>query len=72
MPLMVSELYDALCEAGVGEEKARAAAEAVAGDEASITKVRADVRTLRAEVRAIIGVNTAPILLLLGRSFGVI
>ena len=30
MPLMLSELYDALLEAGASEEKARKAAEAVA------------------------------------------
>jgi hypothetical protein len=68
--LMVSELYDALREAGVAEEKARAAAEADARHETSLTEVRADIRTLRAEVRAITGFNTA--LILLGRSFGVI
>lgn len=33
MPLMSSELYDALLEAGASEEKARKAAESVAGFE---------------------------------------
>lgn len=53
MGTMVSEVYDALKEAGVGEEKARAAAEAIAGYENRFAKINQDM----AVIRGVIGLN---------------
>ena len=80
MPVMLSELYDALRAADVPEDKARAAAEAVAEYregiariearlDRAVTELRAEIVELRAEIRHtrwMIGANTALILLTLG------
>lgn len=47
MPLMSSELYDALLEAGASEEKARKAAESVAGYEARFSTLENDIRQIK-------------------------
>ena len=51
MPAMLSELYDALKEAGVSEEKARKAAEAVASYDTRFATLDGKVETLRAELK---------------------
>lgn len=43
MATMVSEVYDALVEAGASQEKARRAAEAVANYESRFNKLEADM-----------------------------
>jgi hypothetical protein len=47
MPLMLSEVYDALLEAGASEEKAKKAAEAIAGYDNRLARMerRLDVLT---------------------------
>ena len=63
MPVMPSELYDALREAGATEDKARAAAEAVAEYregiarlearlDRAVTELRGEITQLRTELRA--------------------
>lgn len=51
MPAMLSELYDALKDAGVSEEKARKAAEAVANYDTRFATLDGKVETLRAELK---------------------
>jgi hypothetical protein len=46
MAIMIAEVYDALRDVGVSEEKARKAAEALAGYERDIASMRSDVRLL--------------------------
>lgn len=53
MAVMVSEVYDALREIGVSEEKARAAAEAMATLEPQLTSIRSDLRVLKWQVGAL-------------------
>lgn len=47
MSTMIFEVYDALKEAGAGEEKAKAAAEAVAQYEHRFAKIEADLLLLK-------------------------
>ena len=47
MSTMISEVYDALKEAGAGEEKARAAAEAIAGYENRFAKIDQDLSVIK-------------------------
>jgi hypothetical protein len=47
MALLISELYDALKEAGAGEDSARKAAEAVAAYENRLAKLDADLSVIR-------------------------
>jgi hypothetical protein len=47
MTTMITELYDALKEAGAGEEKARKAAETVAAYENRFTKIETDLTVLK-------------------------
>ena len=51
MTAMIAEVYDALKSAGAGEDKARAAAEAVATHQRETTDLREDMRTGFADVR---------------------
>jgi hypothetical protein len=51
MPTMLSELYDALKDAGATEEHARKAAEAVAAHEQRFAILEGKIDTLRAEVK---------------------
>jgi hypothetical protein len=53
MPLMISELYDALLEAGASEEKARKAAESVADYEAQFSRFENDMMHVRTNVEHI-------------------
>lgn len=59
MATMISEVYDALLEAGAGEEKARRAAEVLANYdnrfnhfEAELVALKADIQGLRVEMQA--------------------
>lgn len=52
---MVVELYDALKDAGASEEKARAAASAIANYENRFNKVETDLLLLKWMVGAILG-----------------
>lgn len=63
---MISEVYDALKEAGASEEKARKAAEALTNYDAQLNKIESELATFRAEtkgefnlVRWMIGFNLA-------------
>jgi len=47
MATMISEVYDALLEAGASQEKARKAAEAVANYDTRFNKVEQDLAVLR-------------------------
>ena len=47
MAMMISELYDALLAAGAPEEKARKAAETMAGFENRFAKIEADLTVLK-------------------------
>ena len=47
MAMMISEVYDALLEAGASPEKARRAAEALANYETRFSKVDADLLLLK-------------------------
>lgn len=47
MPAMISEVYDALKEAGASEEKARAAAEVMAESQSVIRQLSSDIRALK-------------------------
>ena len=47
MTTMITELYDALKDAGAGEEKARKAAETVAAYENRFSKIEADLGILK-------------------------
>jgi hypothetical protein len=55
MPTMLSEVYDALKEAGASEEKARKAAEAIAAYENRFPKLGAD----HAVLKWMVGTNIA-------------
>jgi hypothetical protein len=55
MPLMLSELYDALLEAGASEEKARKAAEAAAVVDTRFTALEGRMTTLDARMTALEG-----------------
>ena len=45
--MLIEELYDALIEAGASEEKARAAARAIAGYETRFSSVESDLGLLK-------------------------
>lgn len=47
MATMISEVYDALMEAGASQEKARKAAEALASYESRFSRVEADLLLLK-------------------------
>lgn len=47
MSLMISELYDALRDAGASEEKARKAAEALTVHEGRFSKIEADLLVIK-------------------------
>jgi hypothetical protein len=47
MPLMLSKTYDALREAGASEDKAREAAEEIAGYENRLVKIETDLVAIR-------------------------
>jgi hypothetical protein len=47
MSTMISEVYDALLEAGASPEKARKAAEALANDESRFSRIDADLLLLK-------------------------
>ena len=70
---MLSELYDALRAAGAPDDKARAAAEAVAEHREGLARVDARLdrgsRPSCARVRWVMGVNTALVPVALGRLF---
>lgn len=50
MSTMISEVYDALKEAGASEEKARKAAEALASYENRFTRIESDLAVLKGMV----------------------
>ena len=54
MSKMISEVYDALREAGASEEKARKAAEVVAKSDFRFTKIEADLLVLKWMVGAVL------------------
>lgn len=47
MTTMITELYDALKDAGANEDKARKAAETVVADESRFSKIETDVGLLK-------------------------
>lgn len=66
MPLLLSEVYDALREAGASEEKARSAATAIADYHNRLISIEAKVDTLaalftqgRLEMRTLLGILIA-------------
>ena len=72
MPLMSSELYTALLDIGVEEEKARKAAEAAALPNRDIAELRADVAAIKASlvwIQVFLGLNLTLTLLILGKLF---
>jgi len=54
-PMIIEEVYDALKEAGASEEKARAAARAIANYETEMTDIRATLRLHSWMLGAVIG-----------------
>lgn len=50
MSIMVTEVYDALKEAGASEDKSRKAAEAVASYDSLLGEMRADVATIKGDM----------------------
>ena len=54
MTTMLVELYDALREAGASEEKARAAAKAIADYDSRFNKIEADLLVLKWMVGAVL------------------
>ncbi len=65
MANMVAELYDALRDAGASEDKARAAATAIADYDARLGKIEADLNLLK----WMVGMNVAMTLAILVRLF---
>jgi hypothetical protein len=65
MTTMITEIYDALLEAGASQEKARAAAEAVAGFENRFARIEADLSV----VKWVLTFNTAMLIALVGKVF---
>jgi hypothetical protein len=62
MATMISEVYDALKEAGASEEKARQAAEAIAGYETRFGRIENDLTLLKGDVALLkwmVGFNLA-------------
>jgi hypothetical protein len=56
---MISEVYDALKEAGASEEKARKAAEAIASYENRFSKIESDLLVLKWMVGYLVASTTA-------------
>jgi hypothetical protein len=65
MSTMISEVYDALKEAGASEEKARKAAEAVASYENRFARIETDLVLLK----SMVGFNLATTVAVLWRVF---
>jgi hypothetical protein len=65
MAVMLSKTYDALIAAGAPDDKARAAAEELAGYESRFTKIETDLAVLK----WMVGVNLAASLSLLIKAF---
>jgi len=65
MAVMLSKTYDALIAAGAPGDKARAAAEELAGYESRFTKIETDLAVLK----WMVGVNLAPSLSLVIKAF---
>ncbi|MCF6155567.1 MAG: hypothetical protein E3K36_10010 [Candidatus Brocadia sp.] len=53
MTTMITEVYEAFKEAGVSEEKAKAAASAIADFEKHFTHIESDLTDLKAEVKVL-------------------
>lgn len=53
MTTMITELYDALKEAGASEGKAKAAAEAIADYEKHFARIESDLTDVKAEIKVI-------------------
>ena len=53
MTTMITELYDALKEAGASEDKAKAAAEAIADYEKHFTHIESDLTDIKAEIKVL-------------------
>ena len=70
MAVMLSKTYDALVAAGAPEDKARAAAEELAGYESRFAKIETDlVETDLAVLKWMVGVNLAASLSLVIKAF---
>jgi hypothetical protein len=72
MPLMSSELFDALIEAGASDEKARKAAEAVAAFENRFADIRTDLAGIKTSLdwlHVFLGVNLTVSMVILGKLF---
>ncbi|WP_159726520.1 integrase [Methylosinus sp. Ce-a6] len=72
MSTIVTEIYDALREAGASEEKARKAAEVVANFDAKNSDVQHEFALLKGEfntVKWMLGTNITLTLLVLGKLF---
>jgi hypothetical protein len=65
MSTMISEVYDALKEAGASEEKARKAAEALASYENRFTRIESDLAVLK----WMVGFNMAMTVAVLWKAF---
>jgi hypothetical protein len=59
MATMMAELYDALIAAGAPEEKARKAAEAIAGYENRFTKIESDLLVIKWMLGFVVAMNVA-------------
>ena len=72
MTTMLSEVYDALLEAGATQEKARKAAEAVAGYENRFSKIENELTGIRGELNLLkwmVGLVLGGVLVLVLRAF---
>ena len=72
MSTMISEVYDALREAGASEEKARKAAEVLANYDTRFARIESELAGVRGEVGLVkwmIGFNLAMTLAILWRVF---
>lgn len=72
MATMISEVYDALLAAGAPEDKARKAADAIAGYENRVSRIDNDLTALRGEmalVKWMLGFNLAMTVAILWKVF---
>ena len=72
MSTMISEVYDALKEAGASEEKARKAAEAIASTENRFSRIEGELIAIRGEqnlLKWMIGFNLAMTIAILWKVF---
>jgi hypothetical protein len=72
MSTMISEVYDALKEAGASEEKARKAAEAIASTENRFSRIEGELIAMRGEqnlLKWMIGFNLAMTIAILWKVF---